>query len=459
MIPNFKNYIKENVALSKAILNKQGITTESPEYTDYLKIRDICGNNHGYVGILTRIRFQDGVTDMDEIQSIFDILKNSKIDVGKLNKLSYDDILDMFYDEFNKGDKNEDYEVVFKDSEYTYYRVYTYKGIMKTGSPSWCLKTKSNWDKYQSVYPMQFVVVNNEYKNKLMTPDDDLLNSYSSKKGYVRYGISVQLNGDSVKWIANDDNNGKCDFNPENWTFFGVMCTLLNILGGEKKSYWENFRGCEKVEDTKTWHKVVNKSAFNWLKIPEGYFDDKTELYFTLSETYSSYPVMIVLDDSYPHGFYPTNKQHDVKYATLSGSSSKKIFEDYAKRSDNELYLGVKLKLGLTTLDQIKERRKFITTIDKWIIFDRNENYYLVVNSNPEKYSIPTLTFAQAQEEIDEDPVFFYLSKSTLTPHSRQSKSITIRDYHKLIIDGLKGQSKQEDPKSVKSFWDFLKRK
>ena len=98
MIPNFKNYIKENVALSKAILNKQGITTESPEYSDYLKIRDICGNNHGYVGILTRIRFQDGISDMDEIQSIFDILKNSKIDVGKLNKLSYDDILNMFYD-------------------------------------------------------------------------------------------------------------------------------------------------------------------------------------------------------------------------------------------------------------------------------------------------------------------------------------------------------------------------
>jgi hypothetical protein len=48
MISNFKSYVKENVALSKAILNKQGITTESPEYSDYLKIRDICGGNHGF---------------------------------------------------------------------------------------------------------------------------------------------------------------------------------------------------------------------------------------------------------------------------------------------------------------------------------------------------------------------------------------------------------------------------
>ena len=33
----------------------------------------------GYVGILTKIRFIDNVTDMDEISSIFDILKNFKV--------------------------------------------------------------------------------------------------------------------------------------------------------------------------------------------------------------------------------------------------------------------------------------------------------------------------------------------------------------------------------------------
>lgn len=125
--------INENIALAKSILNKQGITTDSPEYQDYLKIREICGTGHGYVGVLTRIRFQDGITDMDEISSIYTILKNSRIDVGKLNKMTYDNILNTFYDEFKTSEKNEDYEVVFKDSEYTYYQVHTYKGIMKTG--------------------------------------------------------------------------------------------------------------------------------------------------------------------------------------------------------------------------------------------------------------------------------------------------------------------------------------
>ncbi len=70
--------INENVALAKSILNKSGITPDSPFWSDYLKIREICGQNNGYVGILTKIRFVDLVTDMDEIESIFNILKNSK---------------------------------------------------------------------------------------------------------------------------------------------------------------------------------------------------------------------------------------------------------------------------------------------------------------------------------------------------------------------------------------------
>lgn len=63
----------------------------------------------------------------------------------------------LFYGDLSgEKTKNEDLELVYKDSQYSYYRVYTYKGILKIGSPTWCLKTKSNWDKYQATYPEQF---------------------------------------------------------------------------------------------------------------------------------------------------------------------------------------------------------------------------------------------------------------------------------------------------------------
>lgn len=458
--------INENIALAKSILNKQGITTDSPEYSDYLKIREICGIGHGYVGILTRIRFQDGITDMDEISSIYDILKNSKIDVGKLNKMTYDDILNTFYDEFQTTEKNKDYEIVYKDSEYTYYRVYTYNGIMKTGSPSWCLKTKSNWDKYQSVYTKQYVVINNKYKNRLPVPDDDILNSYSSKKGFVRFGISINDDDrNSIKWTAFNDNNSECDLKPENWTFFGVMCTILNLSVGINKSYYDRFYGCEKVEGTKNWQKIINReNAFDRLKIPESYFQKDSKIYMFLSKSYSNYPILFIINDLCPMLFYPINRTAvkksgesiDIKYGSLTGEFVKKTFEDYAKKSSNEIYYGVKLKLGLITIDDIKKDKDFIDMVDNWIIFNRNDKYLSVVNSNPIEYHIPGASFTKEQFDFEEEePIFFYLRKEDLKPVSWwMTKNLPIRSYHQKVIDVLK--SKESSNKKVKSFWNFF---
>lgn len=454
--------INENVALAKAILNKQGITTDSPEYSDYLKIREICGTGHGYVGILTRLRFQDGVSDMDEIASIYDILKNSKIDVGKLNKMTYDDILNTFYDEFKTSEKNEDYEVVFKDSEYTYYRVHTYKGIMKTGSPSWCLKTKSNWDKYQSVYPKQFVVVSNRYKNRLAVPEDDILSTYSSKKGFVRFGISINDSNDSVvKWTACDDNNRNCNFEPDNWTFWGVMCTLLNILSGVNKSYYDYFRGCKKIEGTKSWHEIIDREkAFDRLGLPKDFIDERCKLYMTLSTSYSNRPVLLVMSDSCPRGFYPSKTKHDVTFSILSGEVSQKLLEDYAYQSSNEIFYGIKLKKGKITMDEVEKDKDFISMVDNWMIFNRNDKYIIAVNSNPIEYNLPTLTVIQEQFNFgDDEPLFFYIEKDKMKPVG-WTDDLIITEYHKKVIDKITGKttSTESEPR-VKKFWDIFKRK
>lgn len=466
--------LNENIALSKAILNKVGIKPDSPEWEDYLKIRELCEKNHGYVGILTRLRFQDNV-DMDEIKSIFEVLKNSKIDVGKLNKMTYSDILTIFYDEFKTTDNNTDYEVVFKDNTYTYYRANTYKGILKTGSPSWCLKTKANWDKYQAKYPQQYVVVDNRYKNRLPVPDDDVLSSYSSKKGWVRYGISVKVNEDrSVTWTACDDNNKLCEFTPSSYTFFGVFCTLLNILGGSKKSYYDDFLGCQKVDGVKSWLKITNRDkAFSWLKIKDtSYFRDESELYLLLSESYSNIPIILSLDNTQPKVVYPINTQGEVKYSSIGGKLAKLIMEEYAKKSTDNLYSGIKLKLGILSIDEIKKSEKFVMQVDNWIVFSRNKDYYIVVNSNPKDYNVPTISFGKCQYDIDEDPLFFYLGKNDLVPVSVAVRPIKVQPFHKKVIDGLKlskekpkteidnqdfKDSERPEEKKVKGFWDFLK--
>lgn len=450
--------LNENVSLAKSILKKSGIDSNSPEWNDYLRIREICGDSYGYVGILTRIRFEDGVKDMDEIRSIYDILKGSKIDLSKLNKMSYNDILDQFYDKFSKD--SSDIEMVFSDSQYTYYIVKTYDGILKIGSPAWCLKTKSNWDHYQKLYPHQWVVVNNRYKNKLITPNTNTLMDYNPKDGWTRYGISLNLSSDGKKiemWTGNNDGNGSVSFTPDSYTFWGVMSTILNIIRGHKKSYWEYFPGCQPIDGSKKLHKIVNRE----IVFPRIGVDSRdlqlsnqdTEIYISLSETYSAPPMLLILGIN-PRVFYPVSnrKNFKLKYSVLSGSLSKGLIEEYAKNSTLDIYTGIKLKLDILTKEEALSRS--IGNVDNWAIFDTSSRQYLCVNLNPIEYRIPTLTKNEEQCDID-DPLYFYLNKSNLKPVSLRGGKMPIKSHHQVVIDYLN----KKNQKRVRGFWSFLKNK
>lgn len=449
--------INENIAYSRSILNKLNITKDSELYNDYLKIREICGSNNGYVGILTKIRFIDGVEDMDEITSIFDVLKNSKIDINKLNKLSYGEILDIFYEELGGKVDKTDLELYYKDEQYSYYRVYTYKGILKIGSPSWCLKTKSNWDEYQKHYPEQWVVVDNRYKNKLLSPDTTYLSDYSNtKKAWVRYGISLRHVDDGyVKWMGNDDNNGNIEFKPESWTLFGVLSTIFNLTKGIKKSYYDEFRGCERFNEK--WLKVVNKEAFcERMSLKEDNFREEDEVYVFFSKSYSFIPVIFIFNEYSFNTFFPTRKNNEGDYffnKPVDITTNHPVLLNYTEKSDDQFYSGVKLKNNLTTIEEIEKNERFLKKIGKWLVFDRNSNYYLIVNTleDDDKLFIPSHTLVKGNYEM-ENPMCWYLDKKTMKPW----KSNT-RDFHQVVIDNLKSDNKyievRDEPKKVKGFF------
>lgn len=373
--------INENIAYSKSILNKLGISETSKEYDDYLKIKKICDKNHGYVGILTKIRFVDGVDDMDEIESIFDILKNSKIDITKLNKMSYTDILDTFYNEFdNSKEKNKDYELVYKDSEYSFFKVNTYQGILELGSPTWCLKTKSNWDAYQEKYNRQWVAISNKYLKNIITPNNNYLEKYDNNLGYIRYGVSLKLKSDSVTIAIFTDSNNELEFNPTYYTSFGVVSTILNLEKGIKKSYYEYFYCCKPISTGKIyWHEVEDNKAFlDRLDIKMISLDSK--IYVTLSKSYSKCPILFVLEKNFFYVFKAINKmdeEDEEKYSTLKNALVISKLEEYASSNiDNNIYLGVNLKLNKISEDEIKLRKSFFKKIDNWFVFDHNDNYY-----------------------------------------------------------------------------------
>lgn len=470
--------INENIAYAKSILNKNGITPDSEEYQDYLKIREICGGSNGYVGILTKIRFVDEVTDMDEIESIFNVLKNSKIDINKLNKMSYSQILDIFYNEFSENEKDEDLELIYKDSQYSYFRVYTYKGILRIGSPAWCLKTKSNWDRYTNNGKYhQWVVVDNRYLRNLITPENNYLLSYHSTKGWIRFGVTMNherlISGEEGKtFVAFSDDNNTMRWSPVSYTFFGVLYTIVNLEFGIKKSWYNHLPGCEKLEGTKAWLKVTDKNRVcHIFQLPDGYFDDQDEIYIACSQTYSSTPVFICLNEKTPIGYFPVNN-NKLNFAHLSGAVSRKILEDYALKSDNTLYYGVKLKLGQITEQDVESHEKFIKRIGNWFIFDHNKGWYKVVNAAPKRYELPTQSKNSKCWEMGH-PLYFYVKKdmssSELVYNTNREDwegyATEVISYLKELNKPVEEPKPQTEPevnpeeKKVRGFWDFLKRK
>jgi hypothetical protein len=470
--------LNENVAYAKSILNKLGITQDNPEWQDFVKIREICGNNTGYIGILTRLRFSDGVNDFEELESIFDVLKNSKIDVSKLLKMSYQEILYQFYDELHTDDdKNEDFELIYKDETYSYYRVYTYNGILKIGSPSWCLKTKSHWDNYQQKYPEQWVVISNEYKNKLLSPENNYLDNYSNRrKPWIRYGFSFKNNGGTISWLGNNDNNGEIKPDPKSYTAFGVLCTTINLSNGIKKSYYEKFIGCTELKEgaNSVWHKVTDFEPFLKRMNMQSFSDisgDDHGLYVNLNKSYGYIPVMLLLSDTLFVGIFPTNskdKDDYLKYVNLTKYTVNTVILDYIKDKDDYLFDGIKLAYGLITEEEIiKNRKKFVGKYDKWLIYDRNENYYLVVNTDVgEEFGIPSRTFMGFNDaNYIKNPMFFYINKNTMRPII--TKEVTIEDHHQkvinyikeVILDGRFEETPKEPEKKVDGFLDFFKRR
>jgi hypothetical protein len=419
-------YIKlnENIALAKSILRKNGIAEDNE---DYLKIREMVGTAFSYVGILTRLRFVDNVTDMEELKSIFEVLKNSKLDLGKLNKMSYGQILDTFYDQMTSTSK-EDYELIYKDNSYSFFRVYTYKGILEIGSPAWCLKTKSHWDDYQSKFPEQWVAIDNRYVKNIVTPNNNYFtNAYrNTSKTWVRFGISFKRNADgTTNWLAHDDNDGKCELKPDNHTFYGVLFTTLNLSYGNKKSFYQRFTDdLEYVKDGIL--KIIPGQDYVWKRLgvkPPQNTNEGDENYLFLSKSYSFVPIVLrIRERSFPClRIFNNNRKVMHLFSMDADGFATKALNDYVQKPQNVSYSGIRLKLGLTTVDELKKDEDFVLQVGKWLVFHWNKDYFIAIDSEPGEYVLPVMDLAGNEYWTNHDserellPMFYYIDKEKIS--------------------------------------------
>lgn len=467
--------LNENVVYAKSILSKNGITKDSPEYADFIKIRQICGDSNNYVGVLTKIRFIDNISDMEELESIFNVLKNSKLDINKMNKMSYDDILSMFYDELSGvKTENKDYELVFKDSEYSYYLIKTYEGIMQLSSPAWCLKTKSKYEEYKSVYSHQYIIILNEYRNKLLCPNDNYLTNYKVDKGYIRYGISIKNEDGRFSFASFDDNNGKCEYKYSSHTFYGVINTVFNLYSGINKSYYDSHLGCEGIGNG--WLKIVNLERFcgRMNDISKSFFEGYESSYVRFSKDYNALPLFLRFGNNKLNSFTPCKKGTNTSVAIIKPFTiAWKLISDYAVTNNSNIYLGIKLNLGLKKIEDIENIDGFLIQIGRWLVFEHNENYLCVVNSDISSgYAIPYMYLDGSNFNI-KNPLYWYIDIKSKNPiygggfpfykevideifyHLNDDEPVVKVD--EPIIKNDDSDDKSE--KKLKSFWNFFKSK
>jgi len=211
------DYIIENMAQARKILKDKDISKDDEKFKKIVEKT----KKDGFTGFITKLVFEFGM-NLEGALSMYDELKKYKIDIGtpKIKEILNDKSMPSPYKiqhivelirKAKKGEEKGDYELLFNSNGFNVYIVNDYKGIMCTGSPAWCLKTKSQWNNYtKQKRGTQFVLIdsrlvgeNDEFE--LTVPDNWDGKSYQ-KPGWetTRYGVTIYPTGRME--IFNDGN-------------------------------------------------------------------------------------------------------------------------------------------------------------------------------------------------------------------------------------------------------------
>lgn len=252
----------ENLNYAKSILRKKGLDDKNPEF---LEIKELCKEKPGYLGLLTKLHFNDNV-QLQELSDILSTLIKFNINIQNVLSMNYIELSDYLLDKESIESDN-GYTFHFTDGVYDYFRVTTYEGILNCGSPAWCIKTKSNWDNYTSNDPeknQQWVIIK-KINKKLLTPNTNYLEKYTNTSNpMIRIGMT--FNKTNSKIYSFDDNDG-----------------TVNISSGKGKEIKDNilkFMSGGKIEPM-TFEKLLGRE-------PDVIFDKNKKLFLLESSRESS---------------------------------------------------------------------------------------------------------------------------------------------------------------------------
>lgn len=432
--------IYENVNLAKSILRKKGLDTTDE---NYLKLIEIVGSKKGWLGFITKLFFIEEV-DLLEIEHIFGLLVKHSADLGKISKMNYTQLSDFLYDLENEKTGDHDFKYLFSDGYYMYFEVYTYEGILEIGSPAWCLKTKKYWREYNYDNTCrQFVVI--KKGKKLLTPNTNYLSRYrNEKRGYLRYGITLQNNAkkyhifdDGDKQLGYDSNHliekitenirKYIDNKPiEKWKGVQESEGLVKLDTGKNSEFYflKNWECAKRFDDQVPFNDVFSKNTTikSKNKLLIGGVNKNIQLVLCFSE----YGVFIYSDQNITHGFADSN----ISETQWIQESIKEIIEKNMVDYQPFTLLPIKVKLGLSDIEQIKKNH------DNFYYTDTT--YYQCYRTVGEDFCIQAVDITLKSTESIRFYYYNKKSKSWVSPEYSQTSNGEDVDLKKLdwSIDG-----------------------
>ena len=204
-----RNIILENISMARSVLRKNNIEEDNE---DYQKILNYTGKD-GYLGIITKLRFTEEDIDTESVLNLYDKLKEKKVNVAKISRKNYEEVLD-YLDSLDQKE-NEGILYLFKHLDYKVFQMKDYKSALNIMSPSWCIKTKKYWNNYV-LRGVNIIAIKNEYVDKKGNTTLDVPNTFKNDKytnfhnPEVRIGITLNRLGNiSVFFDDNNTNNRK----------------------------------------------------------------------------------------------------------------------------------------------------------------------------------------------------------------------------------------------------------
>jgi hypothetical protein len=98
-----------------------------------------------------------------------------------------------------------------------------------------------------------------------------------------------------------------------------------------------------------------------------------------------------------------------------------KAINEYVQQPQNVSYIGIKIKLGLLTVEKAKENPAFLLQVGKWLVFEWNDDYFIAVDSEPGEYVLPVMDLAGNEywtshgSERNLLPMFYYIDKEKIS--------------------------------------------